>query len=698
MKISKKRILSVLAATALSISAVPQNMISMKPVLTACAEAEAETNLAYSVNADGTSVTITQWTGSSSEVVIPEKIEGLSVTAIGSQAFLKNKTLVSIELPDTVTEIGFMAFSQCNNLKSVKMPESLKTIGTTAFGNCSALEEIDLPNGVISIGNGAFSSCTNLETVKIPETVTSIGESAFRDTAWLTAKRNDNPLVIVNNILIDGATCSGDVVFPDNVTVTYINNQAFYGNETMTSITLPDTVTFIGNQAFMRCSALESILIPDSVTEIGSSLFNDCSELKYVELSDGLTTLNTGLFTGCSSLTSVKLPAHLTRIPAGLFQNCANLKDIIIPETVEVIDMVAFMNCTGLESIVLPKNLTSLGMYAFRSCTSLKSVAFKNSTTTFSPQLPFSMCSDVIFCGYAGSNAETYAKNNDYPFIAITSEFSNVSLTLNDDLSLNFFAANVNEDNKDDYKVVFTGKCEENGEDTAFTEKAGMYCASANVSADHMGEEITASLYQKNGEDWLKIDTCTYSVNQYLENATPDGSWSADKKTAFTNLVTAAKNYGATSKAYFSNGAVAAVTDEQINEVIANNYISSFTTEAKLSLVLDSKLAARIYIKDKDVAPGASAECNKYISNDSPWYNITAKAGGKAGVYFEITDLAPTDLNMVYRVVYGGSEYNFTPLSWARRVMTNPSSSDKNKAMAYALYEYYVTADTFAHS
>ena len=138
--------------------------------------------------------------------------------------------------------------------------------------NNSNVKKVVIEDGVTNIGNWAFSECSSLTSITIPESVTSIGASAFYDTPWLTNKQKENnSLVIVNGILIDGTTCSGEVTIPDGVTS--IGNSAFYDCSSMTSISIPKSVTSIGDFAFFNCSSLTSIEIPSSVTSIGESTF-----------------------------------------------------------------------------------------------------------------------------------------------------------------------------------------------------------------------------------------------------------------------------------------------------------------------------------------------------------------------------------------------------------------------------------------
>ena len=63
---------------------------------------------------DDSEVTITNYTGAGGDVVVPDTIDGLPVTAIGDNAFCYCTSLTSITLPDSVTTIGRWAFQDCD--------------------------------------------------------------------------------------------------------------------------------------------------------------------------------------------------------------------------------------------------------------------------------------------------------------------------------------------------------------------------------------------------------------------------------------------------------------------------------------------------------------------------------------------------------------------------------------------------------
>ena len=150
---------------------------------------------------DPTTGTITKYVESDTVVVIPSKINGVTVETIGHAAFERSAVtsvtipdsvtaildrafancfqLTNISIPNSVTSIGFSAFEHCTSLKSITLPSSLRNISMFLFHNCSQLTTIQIPDSVLSIQDYAFGNCISLETIHIPVSVTSIGNRAF---------------------------------------------------------------------------------------------------------------------------------------------------------------------------------------------------------------------------------------------------------------------------------------------------------------------------------------------------------------------------------------------------------------------------------------------------------------------------------------------------------------------------------------
>lgn len=74
--------------------------------VTAIADEEGESVYIYSVNADGKTITINEYNGSSSELDIPSSIDGMQVTAIGDEAFSYNSYICKLKIPYGVKQIG----------------------------------------------------------------------------------------------------------------------------------------------------------------------------------------------------------------------------------------------------------------------------------------------------------------------------------------------------------------------------------------------------------------------------------------------------------------------------------------------------------------------------------------------------------------------------------------------------------------
>ena len=60
--------------------------------------------------------TITGYTGSETNLIIPSKLGSADVTAIASKAFYKNQNIISVAIQDGIEEIGNHAFYNCTKL------------------------------------------------------------------------------------------------------------------------------------------------------------------------------------------------------------------------------------------------------------------------------------------------------------------------------------------------------------------------------------------------------------------------------------------------------------------------------------------------------------------------------------------------------------------------------------------------------
>ena len=228
----------------------------------------------------------------------------------------------------------YIEISGCDELATyVIIPSEIDGVPVTGIGNsafyyCKGLISVTIPDSVTSIGDFAFGSCTSLVSVNIPDSVKSIGEYALYDTPWFKGKQQQNPLVIVNDILIDGSTCSGDIIIPDGITS--ISDFAFSGCTELTSIIIPDSIESIGIGVFSECTGLISVTIPDSVAIIDEMAFSECTSLISITIPDSVATIGITAFFECKNLESVTIPDNVMNIHCGAFCNCENLTSITI--------------------------------------------------------------------------------------------------------------------------------------------------------------------------------------------------------------------------------------------------------------------------------------------------------------------------------------------------------------------------------
>lgn len=213
------------------------------------------------------------------------------------------------------------------------------------------------------------------------------------------------------------------VIYP----VTKIGEKAFRNNETIESVTIPDSVNSIGKYAFDECVSLEKINIPSGVTVIEDNTFYGCWSLSEIELPEGLTRIGEVAFYE-AGFSKINIPGSVKRIECSAFDGCplteisipagvnyigtrafaySNIKKVTVDKnnkvyhaagnclietktktliegfntstipddgSVVIIGASAFNGCSKLTKIIIPSSVKKIEGFAFSSCNSLSSI------------------------------------------------------------------------------------------------------------------------------------------------------------------------------------------------------------------------------------------------------------------------------------------------------------------------------------
>ena len=233
----KKRILSILLAALMLLSAVPLGMVD-----TACAaETSGVAAQSYYVAGGQCGDDLTWTLDSSGTLTISGTgpMYGYSLfknpwcdSALRSSGI--STRVKNVEISSGVTTLGAYAFSACDSMTGVSLPETLLAVGESCFQSSYGLHNISIPNSVRSIGDCAFSSCNGLTRVTLGSGLKGIGGQAFKECSSLSS-----------------------IVIPEGVTA--IEFSTFEDCSNLMEITIPHTVTSIGRWAFDGCYGLSKV-------------------------------------------------------------------------------------------------------------------------------------------------------------------------------------------------------------------------------------------------------------------------------------------------------------------------------------------------------------------------------------------------------------------------------------------------------
>lgn len=148
--------------------------------------------------------------------------------------------------------------------------------------------------------------------------------------------------------------------------VIQIDENAFYGCNQVTSISIPYSIGIIRN-AFKDCTSLQEVKVsPNNVsyTDVDGVLFSKDKKMLVIypvkkpgteyELPQEVSFVCPEAFKGNESLVKVSMGNDVTAISDFAFTNCTKLQEIRLGRSVRIIGVDAFKNCPSLAYIYSP--------------------------------------------------------------------------------------------------------------------------------------------------------------------------------------------------------------------------------------------------------------------------------------------------------------------------------------------------------
>lgn len=348
----------------------------------------------YEIKDDGTAV-IVGYTGKEKNLAIPETVDSVPVTEIGSRAFYTNRSIKTAVVPGCVKTVGDSAFGLCSALASAEFQEGVETLGNNVFWQCKKLKEVTFPMSVSEAKHGILSGCTNMKTLNVPENhpyfalkdgvLFSIPDQRL---IWYPAAKKDKEYTvpdgtaIIDRYAFETAKVTG-VSVPESVTE--IRGSAFTTCKKLKSLDISKGVASI-NGIFWLCDKIEKIGIPEghpTLMSVDGVIFSrDPQELvfypktkkdKSYTVPDGTVKIVGNAFEG-SRLVSVEIPGSVKEIEGNAFEDSRKLKTVVLHEGVETFGSYPFQWCSALTEITLPASLVNVKESPFLYCSRLKTI------------------------------------------------------------------------------------------------------------------------------------------------------------------------------------------------------------------------------------------------------------------------------------------------------------------------------------
>ena len=418
--------------------------------------------LVFSLSSDGYEVT--GYTGTNKYVTVPSTYLGKKVVGIAENAFL-DLDIVYFSLPDTIKRIGRNAFSGTTWLTLItdntavigsylikyngqqaefRLPDGIRYIADGAFENNDSIRAFYTGNRLTVVPAYCFRNCINLRTVVLGKETAEIGAYAFADCAslqsvdfsaathlnkvhytafdnsyWRTYYPDDS--IVINKIYYAYIGSNDTLHVPNSVTL--VNPYAFYGNNSIRYVYIPESVVTIGECAFAE-SSLEKIFFADSfsnLTTIERRAFYRCHSVVdfNFRFCNNLTSIGEEAFCGIKRKSSdILLTFYIPELTDTLGERVfaeSDVYTVYFSEDNRLLELPrqAFYNCKLLVSVRFfgESFLQSIADEAFCGCTSLSTFTDDRAFLSEIGERAFYGCSSLSMLGINETTLVTVGNN-----------------------------------------------------------------------------------------------------------------------------------------------------------------------------------------------------------------------------------------------------------------------------------------------
>lgn len=418
-------------------------------------------NFTYSV-IDDNNICLEGCTSTETDLIIPDTIDGLTVTELSGKAFGNTPDLPyeTISIPASVTYISKdNPFMYCLSLREITINSENENYivddGVLYTADKSLLvcyppkmegKSFTIPEGVVEIGFAGIYG-TQLEEIKFPSTLESIGSYAFGGNAKLkSADMSSTKIEEIGFCGFGDCPILSEVIFPD--TLIEIDTGAFLDCSSLAEVTLPESLKAVGQYSFTG-TAMTSITIPDSVTSIGYCAFGYADETTPVDDFLIIGSYNSAAYTYSTDTDedydykndfkfatpeAAAEQAEYNALEKDKYNDFEYAKidgeaiitgyygvdlKIEIPEEINGMPVTRIYTCAFessiVEEIIIPESVKTIDKLVFYGCSYLKNLTIKGAETI--GESAFIMCNALENITISGNCKEI---QGDEPFISCT--------------------------------------------------------------------------------------------------------------------------------------------------------------------------------------------------------------------------------------------------------------------------------------